>query len=403
MILRWLFSRAVRQASYLCRQVRGVVNAQRDALDPAAIESISSAVAAVRSCVATNASTRLLGERVAELERVAARCLKTYPHARLRENVEVVLVAVAVAVAIHTFFFKPFKIPTGSMQPTLYGITAENLLDRPNAEIPTAFKRFFEHWVNGYVYYHQVAQGDGMLEKIEPAQRLFPFITRQRFRIGGHWYTVWFPPEGLAAKRFEGNARDTFLLDYAGVEPRHLYHKGDDLLKTKVFAGDHLFVDRLTYNFRRPKRGEIIVFETRGIPEDRREAFHIPGDQFYVKRLVALGGERVRLGNDRHLVIDGRRLEASTPHFDGVYSFNPNEPPRESLYSGHVNSAFLAPYFRDKPGGVTVPAKRYLVMGDNTVNSLDSRAWGDIPAESVIGKYCFVFWPIGARFGWSAQ
>src|SRR6185437_16092586 len=127
------------------------------------------------------------------------------------------------------------------------------------------------------------------------------------------------------------------LLDYAGVKPRHLYHKGDTILKTKVFAGDHLFVDRLTYNFRRPERGEILVFKTAGILSPFTGLPAMPQDQFYVKRMVALGGELVRIGNDRHLVINHERLEQSAPHFENVYSFDTGQPARENHYSGHLN------------------------------------------------------------------
>jgi signal peptidase I len=180
-----------------------------------------------------------------------------------------------------------------------------------------------------------------------------------------------------------------------------MVHRGEEIIRLKVQAGDHLFVDRLTYNFRPPTRGEIIVFETKGIPEERRERFGIPGDQFYIKRLVALGGEQVQLGKDRHLITNGRRLDSSTPHFEKVYSFNPNDPPQESHYSGHVDGPMLAPFFMDKPDGVVVvPPGHYMVMGDNTMNSLDSRAWGDFPAEYVIGKSFFVYWPLTERFGW---
>ena len=59
-----------------------------------------------------------------ELEFAANKWLKLYPNAMWRENVEVLLVAIAVAMAIRTFFLQPFKIPTGSMQPTLYGVTS---------------------------------------------------------------------------------------------------------------------------------------------------------------------------------------------------------------------------------------------------------------------------------------
>jgi signal peptidase I len=100
------------------------------------------------------------------------------------------------------------------------------------------------------------------------------------------------------------------------------------------------------------------------------------------------------------LRINGQRLDASTPHFERVYSFNPKDLPRESHYSGHVDNPFLAPYFQGKPDGVLLPADHYMVMGDNTVNSSDSRTWGDFPAENVIGKSFFVYWPITDRFGW---
>ncbi len=62
---------------------------------------------------------------MAKVEDAANKWLKPYPNAAWRENVEVLLVALAVAMAIRTFFLQPFKIPTGSMQPTLFGVTSE--------------------------------------------------------------------------------------------------------------------------------------------------------------------------------------------------------------------------------------------------------------------------------------
>jgi signal peptidase I len=150
-------------------------------------------------------------------------------------------------------------------------------------------------------------------------------------------------------------------------------------------------------------------------------------DEFYIKRLVALPGERVQIGDDRHLRINGRRLDASTPHFENVYGFNPSQPPRDSQFSGHVNDTVadnfglntrpyieLAPLFPDEQTvftnqlfaatssdtGESHPINSYMVMGDNTCNSFDSRAWGPFPARNVIGKCFFVYWPLTQRFGW---
>lgn len=136
--------------------------------------------------------------------------------------------------------------------------------------------------------------------------------------------------------------------------------------------------------------------------------------QFYIKRLVGLGGEQIRIGDDRHLVINGQRLDSTTPHFEGVYSFDPGQPAKDSHFSGHLNDAVasalgypnLAPLFPSQTNVVTLPPNHYMVMGDNTVNSFDSRGWGSFPRENVIGRSFFVYWPIGAqedrasRFGW---
>jgi signal peptidase I len=103
-------------------------------------------------------------------------------------------------------------------------------------------------------------------------------------------------------------------------------------------------------------------------------------------------------------------LDSSTPHFEKVYSFDPKLPPLESHYSGHVNDKVAhkfyprmygsMPLFPDENAVFTVEPDHYIVMGDNTMNSLDSRYWGDFPATNVIGRSFFVYWPLSDRFGW---
>jgi len=82
-------------------------------------------------------------DALARLEKTANKWLKPYPNSALRENIEVALVAIAVAMAIRTFFLQPFKIPTGSMQPTLYGVTEEDLRGRTDVKPPGGLAGFF--------------------------------------------------------------------------------------------------------------------------------------------------------------------------------------------------------------------------------------------------------------------
>jgi signal peptidase I len=400
MTLNWFLSRKVRVATHMYKHVQKILNAQRDLLSPEAIRHVEKAIGDVKNALVFNTDKAALAVKVSEFETVANKWLKPYPSAGLRENVEVLLVAIAVAMGIRTFFLQPFKIPTGSMQPTLYGITQENFLDHPEVAFPNPIASFCQFWYRGISYTHEVAKASGRFEVVHEEPIGIRLVNiYQQFRIGGVTHTVWFPPDNLW--------RRAGLKNEGYTTPR-IFNKGDDVIKLKVISGDHLFVDRLSYNFRRPKRGEIIVFETKGISL-------LPQDQFYIKRMVAMNGEKVRIGNDRHLVINGKRLDASTPHFEHVYSFDPAKPPMDSVYSGHLNDLVatqfgyrgLSPLFSDaNDEDPPVRPNHYMVMGDNTVNSSDSRTWGDFPRENVIGKSFFVYWPIGSqdgrdsRFGW---
>ena len=394
MILRWFMSKTVRQAVAVRKHVHRLVCAQRDLLSPQAVQAVSAALDELRAAVRGGAAKDALLNQMENVETVANKWLKPYPHQAWRENVEVLLVALAVAMGIRTFFLQPFKIPTGSMQPTLFGVTSENLMAKPEVQIPTGLERVRE-WFQGISYLDIKAKGGGSLTAVSNPLRILIFNIKQTLTIGGVTQTIWFPPDyGSEQQQLEVRA---------GLSRGQDYSKGDQVVRLKVQSGDHLFVDRMTYNFRKPTRGEIVVFQTAGIADPR-----MPQDQFYIKRLVALSGDRVQIGDDRHLVIDGKRLDASTPHFEYVYSFDPKQPPLESQYSGHVNETIghqygrfgLAPLFPDATKIHEVDAANYMVMGDNTLNSFDSRSWGEFPAANVIGKSFFVYWPITDRFGW---
>jgi signal peptidase I len=398
------FSGTFRQAKTMRKHVYKLLNHQRDILPLQDLAAMQAALTELDQAIAARANEAALERAMENLGTAADKHLKPYPNASYRENVEVLLVALAVAMGIRTFFLQPFKIPTGSMQPTLFGVTSlpdysygrissdEPAIDPAKLDRPKGWEGVRE-WFGGVSYLDIKAKTEGELESVSKPFKILIFNIYQSLTIGGVTHSMFFPPD------YGGSTLEV----RAGLRLHQYFKKGQQVVKIRVVNGDHLFVDRVSYNFRPPKRGEIIVFETKNIP-------NLPQDQFYIKRLIGLGGESIQIGDDRHLRIDGRRLDASTPHFEKVYSFDPNQPPMESHYSGHLNEKVfehynpfrsgLAPLFPDASVTYDIEKDHYMVMGDNTMNSLDSRTWGAFPAKNLVGKSFFVYWPLTDRFGW---
>jgi signal peptidase I len=366
--LRWFLSRTVRQAFDMHRQVRRMTRDQADLL--------------------ATGDSKALAVAMDKLQRVANQHLRSHPYPGWHENIEVLLVTGAVVMALRTFFFQPMAIPSGSAQPTLWGIMSEDLRGQPDSVIPRGIDRWIRSAWSGEHYVELKARTSGPLTRVDPPKLVIPFVKKQTLYIGNTPHTLWFPPDDLVAR--------------ANLRPDMQFRAGEDIVKLRYSSGDHLFVNRMTYNFRHPRRGEIIVFESD----------HLAGliqNTHYIKRLVGLPGERVRIGDDRHVVINGQRLDASTPFFENLYSFDPGLPPRKDHYSGHANGTIAAQHglhpsiarlFPDAATEYRVPDGCYLPFGDNTLNSADGRSWGVVPEQLVIGKAGFVFWPITSRFGY---
>ncbi len=132
----------------------------------------------------------------------------------------------------------------------------------------------------------------------------------------------------------------------------------DSMVPTLV-RGDRVLVNRLTYRFGEPQRGDVVVFESPLSTDD------------YIKRVVAVGGDTV--------AVQGGRL-----YVNGV--------PQEELY---LNDELMAGDFPQ----VTVPRDEYFVMGDNRNNSGDSRVFGPIAKGRILGKAFAIYWPPGRLRG----
>lgn len=390
---RWLVSRTYRQAAELRKHVWYILNSQRDELAEKASREVAEALATFDTRYRRTLNRATLRAAMADLEKTATMWLKPYPYPGVRENLKEFLVSGVLILGIFSFFLQPMKIPSGSAQPTLYGNVITDLTEPGQAaEVPPRWRRFVD-WFRGIDYHRWVARDTGVL-LVEPPATTFGFIKTQRLTIGRDSYTFFWPPERL--------------LEQLRIHPGQSYQAGQEVFRIKISSGDRLFVDRMTYNFRRPRRGEIIVFHT--VDLERKLVTYrgqdiLVDNTHYIKRLVALGGERVRIGDDRHVYINGHRLDTNTPGFRKVYSFS--GPPRDSVYSGHVNNKLalqyagrgFAPLFPDGETEFQVRPNHYLAFGDNTMNSWDGRGWGDFPREHVVGRACFVFWPLTRRWG----
>ncbi len=128
---------------------------------------------------------------------------------------------------------------------------------------------------------------------------------------------------------------------------------------------DRVLANRFVYRLRDPERGEIVVFQT---PPAARARCGAGGT--FVKRLIGLPGERVELRSESglsYVYIDGRKLEET--------------------YIGK-NRRDTRP-----PEAFIVPQGQYFMMGDNRAQSCDSREWGSVPRENLIGKVFATYWP----------
>lgn len=310
-----------------------------------------------------------------ELESRFSSILPARHHSAWTENVEAIVVAVALAIGFQAYFLKPFKIPTGSMQPTLYGMTGH-----PNAvPLPPLLSRAVDFIRLGRSHLDITASEQeevlGLTEKT-----ILNFFTFTDVATTGGNHSVFAP-------------RDVVLRDF-GVRPGRVYEKGESIVHGYVQAGDQVFVDRMTYQFRNPERGDVFVFKTTGIPgiENSLRGQGIEGSQFYIKRLAGISTDTLRI--DPPELFQNGKLAEKAP-FQRVMSCKDGY----RGYSNRSDGGPPFPYLGSPKETFTIPSRAYFALGDNSYNSSDSRYWGIVPERNVIGRGFFVYWPFSTRWG----
>lgn len=135
--------------------------------------------------------------------------------------------------------------------------------------------------------------------------------------------------------------------------------RGDSMLPT-FHNLDYLFVERVSYYFREPLRGESIVFR---FPENESD--------FFIKRIIGLPGERV--------IIEGNTIRISQKGAGEELVLEEDFGANTVFTGGNVD--------------ITLGENEYFVLGDNRAASFDSRRWGPLPEEDIVGRVLFRVWP----------
>jgi signal peptidase I len=371
--------RYVKVGNEMLKAATKMLNYRRDLLRPEDLEVLQKQMAVLQEALKRR-DEAAAEEAGAKLDELFTSYFPPQSDAAIRENCEVFLVAIVIAVGVRTFFLQPFTIPTGSMQPTLNGIRGYVTNQPP----PNPAKQALDLLLYGRSYINVISQEDDKVVSLteETKARFFTFTTIQCEK---QTFSVWSP-------------KDPFVQAFHVIEGQEL-KKGQVVAQGYVNTGDHVFVDKASYNFRKPARGEVFVFSTAHI---RDIEMRNPGgpSQFYIKRLGGLPGDKLRI-DPPNLYINGKIAEEpgfkrvmaqKNPEYHGYSNLVQRQWPYDDMW---IRLSLL----KDKDDTFHVPDDAYFALGDNSWHSSDSRDWGIVPQQNLMGHGLFVYWPFTEHWG----
>ena len=383
--------RYLKEADLFAKNARKLLHRKRDLLSDEQFNGYASQIDELESVTHNGAATdrQRVEDTVERIDKNFGKLQPARSDIGWRENCEVLLVAFVLAIAIRAYFLQPFKIPTGSMEPTLNGIVAHPIpVDQP---LPGAVRQLFESLWLGRTYVDAVSAVDDQVVDLIP-EKHFVFLSYTRIVCqSGRTYLVHAPPETLTHRKDSdgfGVYPHRFLQDGRSLMPGYVgrYRAGEPIAHGYVATGDQVFVDKFTYNFRFPHRSDVFVFSTRDIAEIPMDDPNVKS-QFYIKRLAGVPGDQMSINQPRLYINGGLARE---PGFQRVMS-------GQNGYRGYSNT--VPPRLTTPDDMFTVPPNSYFALGDNSFNSSDSRHFGVVPAANVIGRGLFVYWPFTRHWG----
>jgi signal peptidase I len=392
----FLIPRHIKYGREFTKDAKKLLAYKRDLLSEATIADFEAGIQKLESAVKEK-DARAIEEAARALDVQCGAFVKPSADSGWRENCEVFLVAIVVALGVRTYFLQPFTIPTGSMQPTLNGILATKTSEPP----PNVLMRLGQAALWGRAWVDVIAKEDDVITDIREI-KTFPFTNWDLPpRIGTRTEIVGRRQRYVVDCPMATLLRQPGLMDARFQAPMQPVKAGEVLARGYYETGDHVFVDKMSYNFRPPHRGEVFVFNTQKLPTQDNRMQNMTGpSQFYIKRLAGTPGDTLQV-RPPELFINGQRaqgygFERVMACKDGYRGYS---NAAEQLGPGGQPMYFPMKLLGDPEAIVHLEPRQYFAMGDNSFHSSDSRDWGPVPEENIMGCGVFVYWPFTRHFG----
>jgi len=410
-----------KEAKLLDKAAKKFLNYKRDLLEEEQITEINSRRDDVKSTVKAGDKEKC-AEASKQLQATCEGALPRYQsQGWVEENLEVFFVAIVIALGLRAYVVQPFRIPTGSMQPTLNGIVPTVV--PAEEDFPSFAVRMAQKGSHGRTYVDINTEVEKILIQNNPVREanFLHFFTRTNIHFTDGTKISFPGPKAALLNPGKNGARFNFgkvtryspvnlnlmskeqadelrranvPFDGAPGKEKAFYlspkiESGTTLARGYIDSGDLILVDKMSYHFRKPTRGEVFVFDTREIQRihsEARASGSIAGSH-YIKRLAGVPGDELQIkGTD--LYVNGEI--AKEPGFLKVMS-------KEGDYRGYQARERLAGNRIFKASESTRPGmNEYIALGDNSENSSDSRHWGTVKEFNVIGPAAFSLWPFAS-------
>ena len=333
--------------------------------------------------------------RLVKLAGVQCEAMPGFKRGAVVEMVESFFVIMVIFLGLRTYYVQPFRIPTGSMQPSLNGIIVH-----PVDEVPGVARQAWDMLTLGSAYVEATAENYKSLVNIEDHPKYLLFTETTLSFSDGSKVNI---PSAKGAVMQYLKEQGKFIETPNGIRLGS-YRPGETIIRARVDAGDMILVNRVAYHFRQPQRGETFVFDTRNINTSMQppSALRMNDQQdgtHYIKRLCGLPGDTLQIAPPI-LLVNGKAAEEATIArvVSGKAPYNQEgyqQLPHRANPLAYMTD--LSPVHLQKTSDPNM--REYAALGDNTTNSLDSRYWGPVRQYNIIGPACFTLWPFTSHWG----